>query len=98
VKYRIFVILAAIGIAGCLKIAVKSPDGQSTATYTGTSIVGGEDVSCGTLGNVVSCSASGQNLAGLAQAIAPYLGGAAGVPLPPPQPSPTPTPVARTVQ
>lgn len=86
-----FLIVTAIAIAaaGCLSISVKSPDGASSASYTGTSIVGGEDVSCGSMAGVVTCSGSGQNIAGLAQAIAPYLAQYYGIPL---QPAPT-TPI-----
>lgn len=88
-------IAVASSVAGCLTIAVKSPDGSSSASYYGTSIVGGEDVSCGTTAGVVTCSGSGQNVAGLAQAIAPYLAQIYGLPVSPapaaPRPTPTPT-------
>lgn len=86
--------LITIACGACLTISVKSPDGQSTASYSGTSIIGGEDVSCGTIGTVVSCSGSGQNVAGLAQAIAPYLGQLYGIPVPPAPPAPRETPTA----
>lgn len=93
---------AAIAAAGCLSISVKSPDGASSATYYGTSIVGGEDVSCGALAGVVTCSGTGQNLAGLAQAIAPYLAQYYGIPIPPApapvQPTRTPTATPTPVQ
>lgn len=83
----------AIAAAGCLTIAVKSPDGASSASYTGTSIVGGEDVSCGTMAGVVTCSGSGQNIAGLAQAIAPYLAQYYGIRAPAARATATPTPI-----
>lgn len=85
-------IVAACAIAACAKISVVSPDGKSTATYNGTSIVGSEDVSCGSAMGVTTCSVSGQNLAGLAQAIVPYLAPALGIPIPPAQPTPTASP------
>jgi hypothetical protein len=92
VKYHKFVILGAIALAGCATISVTSPDGKSSASYRGTSIVGAEDVSCGTIANVTTCSESGQNVAALAQAILPYLAGAGGIPLPAPTANPTSTP------
>lgn len=82
-----------IAAAGCLSISVKSPDGASSASYTGTSIIGGEDVACGTIAGVISCSGSGQNVAGLAEEIAPYIARAYGIPIPQ---SAVPTPPART--
>lgn len=87
-------LLLTATLPGCLTISVKSPDGQSSASYTGTSIVGGEDVSCGSIAGVTSCSGSGQNVAGLAQAIAPYIAQAYGIPLPQPTQPPSSTPAA----
>lgn len=89
-RYHKFVILSAVALAACANLSVVSPDGKSSATYRGTSIIGGEEVSCGTMGTVTTCSESGQNVAALAQAIAPYLGGIGGLPLPTAMPTPAP--------
>jgi uncharacterized protein YceK len=86
-------VLIVLELHGCASISVKSPDGTASASYTGTSIIGSEQVSCGTAAGITTCSESGQNLAALAQAIAPYLGGVAGVPLPAPAATPTAKPV-----
>jgi hypothetical protein len=76
-------LLATAGyFTACLTISVTSPDGKSTAKYTGTSIIGGEDVSCGSMGGILSCSGTGQNVAALAQAIAPYVAQLYGLQLP----------------
>lgn len=92
-RCKLLVALAlAMAMAGCLKIAVKSPDGTSSASYTGTSIVGGEGVSCGTTQGVTSCQGTGQDLSGLAQAILPYLAQYGALAAAVPAPSSTPTP------
>ena len=82
--------IVVAGTLSCAKISVVSPDGRSTATYDGTSIVGSEDVSCGQMAGVTTCSVSGQNLSALAMAIAPFLQGTGGTPIPVPTPAPTP--------
>jgi hypothetical protein len=89
VKYHKLVIIGALAFAGCAAVSVTSPDGKSSASYRGTSIIGGEEVSCGELASVITCSVSGQNVAELAQAVAPYLAGAGGIPLPAPSANPT---------
>jgi uncharacterized protein YceK len=90
---KFFVALTAVVIAlgGCSSISVTSPDGKATASYSGTSIIGSEEVSCGQVAGVTTCSTSGQNVAALAQAIAPYLGAAGGIPL-----ASSPAPAAAT--
>ena len=90
------VTVGALAIAACAEISVTSPDGTSSASYNGTSIVGSEDVSCGSMAGVTTCSVSGQNLAGLAQAIVPYLGPLIGLPATsaPAVPRPTSTPTS----
>ncbi|MGC2411101.1 MAG: hypothetical protein WA459_00160 [Stellaceae bacterium] len=85
-------------LAGCSSISVTSPDGKASATYSGTSIIGSEEVSCGQIAGVTTCSVSGQNVAALAQAIAPYLAGAGGIPLATSAPASAPTTVTAAPQ
>lgn len=103
IKRRMLVLtVGAVLFAACATISVKSPDGSSSASYSGTSILGSEGVSCGAMAGVETCSVTGQDLAGLAQAIVPYLGPLIGVPAgvpagastPRPTPAPAPSPVA----
>lgn len=83
--------VGAMLLASCATMSVVSPDGKSSVSYRGTSIIGAEEISCGTMAGITTCSASGQNVAGLAQAIAPYVAQAYGIPLPPAPPAPTAT-------
>lgn len=84
-------------MSACANIAVKSPDGNATATYKGTVLLGDEGVSCGSTEGVNTCTVTGRDIQGIAQAIMPLVAKYFGLPSgsPPVAAAPAPAPAAQ---
>lgn len=81
---RCVLIGSGLAIMGCATIVANCPDGSSSATYKGTNLIGATSASCGTMNGVTTSTVTGADLAGLAQALIPILGGlGVGVPAAP---------------
>lgn len=63
-------VAVSVSAAACTTMSVTSPDGRSTASYKGTTMIGALSLLCGVNG---VCSESGQDVTAIASAVAPIV-------------------------